>query len=163
MHVRPNGGDGIGADLGELGADGMRECDVRGEAVAEKRADATLRSIEELIRHDDVERRVFLLEAADRARRNNPLHAKELEAEDVRAEVELRGEEPMSRAVPREKRDPLSAQRADQIWTRRIAERGRQRLLFAVGQLGHVVQSAAANHTYLNCQMPPACALLSPV
>ncbi len=155
MHVRTHGGHGIGADLGELGADGMRERDVRGEAVAEERADATLRSIEKLIRHDDVERRVFLLEAADRARRNNPLHAKQLEAEDVRAEVELRREEPMSRAMPREKRDPLPAQRADQIRTRRIAEWGRQRLFFAVGQLGHVVQAAAANHTYLNVMPPP--------
>ena len=67
----------------------MRERDVRDEPAAEERADPALRPIEELVGHDDVERLVLLLQAADRARRQDALDAEHLEAVDVRAEVQL--------------------------------------------------------------------------
>ena len=86
----------------------MRERDVRDEPAAEERADAPLRAIEELIGHDDVERLVLLLQAADRARRQDPLDAEHLEAVDVRAEVQLRRQDAMPDAVPRQKRDALA-------------------------------------------------------
>ena len=91
----------------------MRERDVRDDAAAEERADAPLRAIEELIGHDDVERLVFLLQAADRARRQDPLDAEHLEAVDVGAEVQLGRQEAVAGAVARQERDPLAAQRAD--------------------------------------------------
>ena len=123
----------------------MREGDVRDEAAAEERADAALGAIEELIGHHDVERLVFVLQAADRAGRQDPLDAEHLEAEDVGAEVQLRRQQAMADAVPRQKRDALAAQRAEHVRARRIAERRRRRALFAVGQLRHVVQAAAAD------------------
>ena len=86
---------------------------MRDEAAAEERADAPLRPIEELIGDDDVERLVLLLQAADGARRQNPLDAEHLEAVDVRAEIQLRRQKPMPGAVAREKRHALAAQRAD--------------------------------------------------
>ena len=48
----------------------MRERDVRDEPVPEERADPPARPIEELIRHDDVERLDVLAQAADGARRD---------------------------------------------------------------------------------------------
>src|SRR5262249_61411934 len=50
----------------------------------------------------------------------------------------------MAGAVPREKRDALAAQRPDHVRTGRIAEWRAHLSVFAVGQLGHVVQTAAA-------------------
>ena len=90
------------------------------------------------------------LQTADRARRENALDAEQLEAEDVGAEVQLRREDAVPGAVARQKRDPLAAQRADQVGTGRIAERRRDRPLFEVGQLRHVVQAAAADDSDLD-------------
>ena len=109
-----------------------------------------LRAIDELIGDDDVERLVFLLQAADRAGREDVLHAQHLHPEDVGAEVQLRRRQPVAGAVAREKRDALAAQRAEHVRTRRIAERRRQRHLAAVGHLGHVVQAAAADDADLD-------------
>ena len=122
---------------------------MRREAVAEKRADPPLRAIEKLIRHDDVERRILLFEAADGRRRNEPLDAEQLEPEDIGAEVQLGRQNPVAGAVPREKRHALAAKRAEQVRTGRIAERRLHRHFLAIGQVGHVVQAAAADHANL--------------
>src|SRR5256885_7016050 len=124
----------------------MRKGDVRNDAAAEKRADPALRAVEELIGDDDVERLVFLFQAADGARRENTLHAEHLEPVDVRPEVQLGRQYPVSNAVARQERHALAAQRADHIRAGRIAERRGYRLLFAVAQLRHVVQTAAADN-----------------
>ena len=64
-------------DVAQRSAERVREADVRDEAVAEERAHAAARPIEELIRHDEVQRLVVFTQAADRARRQNPLDAEE--------------------------------------------------------------------------------------
>src|SRR5204862_7813860 len=117
---------------------------------AEERADAPLRPIEELVGNDDVERLVLLLETADGARRQNPLHAERLEAIDVRAEVQLRRQNPVAGAVAREKRDAPPAKRAEPARARRIAKRRPNRLLLAAPHLRHVVQTAAADDADLD-------------
>ena len=127
----------------------MGERDVRDEPVAEERADASLRPIEELIRHDDVERLVLLPQAADGARRQDALDAEHLEAVDVRAEVQFRRQNPVPGAVAREKRHALPAQGAEHVGPRRIAERRRKEPLLAVRQLRHVVEAAATNDSNL--------------
>src|SRR5439155_18277323 len=126
-------------------ADRMREPDVRDQPAAEKRADASPRPIEELIWHDDVEWLVLFFEAADSARRENPLDAEHLEPVNIRAEVELRWQDAMAHTVPREKRDAACPQRADHVGPRRIAKRRRDDLFFAVDQLRHVVEAAPAD------------------
>ena len=123
MHGRADLLRRVGGDRRQLAAHRVRERDVRDEAAPEERADAALRPIEELIGDEDVERLVLLLQAADGARRQQPLDAQHLEAVDVRPEVELRRQKAMADAVPREKRHALPAQRADDVGTRRIAER----------------------------------------
>jgi hypothetical protein len=128
----------------------MRKADVRGQPPAEERARPSLGAIEELIGNDDVERCVFLLQAADGAGRQDVLDPEELHAEDVGAEVELRRQDPVPGAVPREKRDAAAAQRPDQIRPRRLAERRGQRHFLAIGHAGHVVQAAAADDAYLD-------------
>ena len=101
----------------------MRKPHVCDETMAEERADAAPGPIEELIGHDDVERLVLLPQAADRAGREDPLDAEHLEAVDIRAEIQLRRQDSVARAVARQKRDALAAQRADDVGTRRVAER----------------------------------------
>ena len=54
-----------------------------------------LRPIEELIGHQNVERLVLLLQAADGARRHDALDAEHLEAVDVGAEIQFRRENAM--------------------------------------------------------------------
>ena len=123
----------------------MREPDVRHQPAAEERRDPPARAVEELVGNDEVQRLVFLLQAADGARREDVLDAERLEPVDVRAEVQLRRQQPVPGAVPREKRHALSAQRPDDVGRRRLAERRLHPPLLAVGELRHVVQSAAAD------------------
>ena len=87
----------------------MREADVRDEPVAEEGADAAARAIDELIGNDEIERRVLLFQAADRARRQDAFDAERLEAVDVGAEVQLRRHQPVADAVPRQERHALAA------------------------------------------------------
>jgi hypothetical protein len=81
--------DRTGANPRKLGADWMGERHVSGQPVSEKRADSRFRAIEKLIGHDDVERRVFLLQTADRTRRDDALNTQQLESKNIRTEVEL--------------------------------------------------------------------------
>ncbi len=53
-------------------------------------------------------------------------------------------------AVTRQKGDALPAQRAEHVRAGRIAERRGDGRLFAVGQLRHLVQAAAADDSDLN-------------
>ena len=72
-----------------VAADRVRERDVRGDPSPEERADAPGGAVEELIGHENVERTVLLLQAADGAGRQHALDAEHLEAIDVRPEVQL--------------------------------------------------------------------------
>ena len=56
----------------------------------------------------------------------------------------------MPGAVAREKGDALSAERADDVRPGRIAKGRRDRDFAAVGDLGHVVQTAATDDAYLD-------------
>ena len=132
-------------DAAQRRAERMREADVRDQPVAEERGDAAARPIDELIGDHQVERLVLLLQAADGARREDVLDAQRLEAEDVGAEVQLRGHQPVAEAVPRQEGHALAAQRADDVRRRRLAERRLDAPLLPVGQFRHVVQTAAAD------------------
>ena len=129
----------------------MREADVRDEAAAEERADAAARAIDELIGKHEVERRVLLLQAADRAGREDPLDAQQLHAEDVGAKVQLGRDQPMAlrRAAPGTPRACRAASPStygpDGSPNGVVSD-----LLFAVGELGHVVQAAAADDANLH-------------
>src|SRR6478735_9320446 len=101
----------------------MRKADVRDDAVAEERADAAARAIDELIGKQEIRRRVLLLQATDGARREDPLDAEGLHAEDVGAVVELAGVQAMPLAVTRQERDALAAQGREHVRPGRIAER----------------------------------------
>src|SRR5262249_61870803 len=88
---------------------------------------------------------VLVLQAADRAGRDDALHAEHLEAVDVGAEVQLGRQQAMAGAVPSEERNAAAAQRAEDIRPRWVSEWRCNGALFTVGQLGQVVQSAAAD------------------
>ena len=148
MDGRAHCGRRIGRHRRQLRAERVRKSDVRDNSAAEECADTPFGPIEKLIRHEDIERAVFVLEAADRAGRQDTFNAEQLEPENVRAEIQLGGKNPMPGAVSRQKRDSLTAQCGDDVGTRRIAERSRERTLFAVGQFSHVVQATAADDAY---------------
>jgi hypothetical protein len=123
----------------------MRECHVADETFAKKRADAPARAIEKLIGHDEVERPEILTQAAHGARRQDPFDAQQLESKNVGPEVELRRRQPVADAVPREKGDAPAAQRGNDIGPGRIAKWRRDDAFLAVGELGHVVETGAAD------------------
>ena len=136
-------------ERGEMMGERMREPDVRDDAVAEEGADAAAGAIDELIGKHQVLRRIFLLQAAHRARRHDPIHAEHLHTEDVGPVVQLARVQPMALAVARQECHALAAECRQHIRTGRIAKRRRQGLLFAIGELGHVVEAAAADNSNL--------------
>ena len=86
-----------------------------------------------------------MLEAADGAGRQDALHPQQLEAIDVRPEIELGWQEAMTGAVAREERHAMPAQRAGHVRRRRLAERRLERALLAPRQFRHLVEAAAAD------------------
>ena len=92
----------------ERAAERVREADVRGQPAAEEGADPPAGPIDELVGHDDVERLHLLLEAADRAGREDEVHAQHLHAEDVGAEVQLGRQQPVPGAVAGQEGDALA-------------------------------------------------------
>jgi hypothetical protein len=107
---------GIRRDLRQVGTHRMRERDVRDDPATEERADPPLGPIEELIGHHDVQRPIFLFQAAHRARRQDPLDAQDLEAVDIRAEIQLGRQDAVPRAVTGQKCHAGAAERADHVW-----------------------------------------------
>jgi hypothetical protein len=102
-------------DAAEPPAERVREPDVGDEPPAEERRGAAARAIEELVRNEEVERAVGLLQASDGARREDELRSEGLEAEDVRPEVQLGRHEPVAGPVARQEGDPLPAKRSDHV------------------------------------------------
>src|SRR5205814_10123021 len=119
--------------------------DVRHQTAAEKRRDASFRPVEELVGNQQIERTIYVFQRADRARREDVLHAKLLEAEDVGAEVQLAWKDAMSDSVTGEKGHLLTAQGAGHVGGRWFAEGSGKSFFAAAGQLRHVVETAAAN------------------
>ena len=93
----------------------MREGDVGHQAPAKERADTAAGPVDELIRYDDVERFVFLLQTAYSAGGQDVLHTKLLHAKNVGAEIQLGRRETMSGAVARKECHSLAAQCANDI------------------------------------------------
>src|SRR6202040_2884186 len=73
----------------DAGTDRIGEADVADDAIAEKRIRAMPRSIDELMRKEDVGRVIVLFHRSDGARGENRVHAERLEAVDVRPEIEV--------------------------------------------------------------------------
>src|SRR5580765_153944 len=113
----------------------MREGNVRDDAASEKGADPSFGAIEELIRHQDIERPVLFLQASDGARRENALDAEHLEAIDVRAKIQLGWKNRVPGAVAGQEGDPFPAERADHVGSRRTSKRCLNRPFFSIGQL----------------------------
>src|SRR3954453_12878075 len=105
------------------GADRIGETDVRHDAVAEERVRAVPRAVDELVREDDVGRRVLLFHRSDRARGEDRVNAEELEAEEVGAIVQFGGREAVAASVAREKGDADAVDFADDVGIRWLAER----------------------------------------
>src|SRR5574337_1558969 len=97
---------------------------MRDETTPEESTDPSLRAIKELIRNDNIQRREVLAHAAYRRGGDYPLHAQELEPEDVRPEIQLGRHQAMAASVPREKRHPSPCQGPDDVGIRRRPKGG---------------------------------------
>src|SRR5688572_29793611 len=99
MRTRAGRGRAIGGKVREMFGQRMCEADMRDETVVEESADAAARAIDELIGKDEVGRRVFLLQAANRAGRQYPLDAEHLHAKDVGPIIQLARVQAMTGAM----------------------------------------------------------------
>src|SRR5205823_13300782 len=97
---------------------------VSDEAVAEEGIGAMASAVEELVGDDDVGRLVLELHRAHGADGDDALDAEHLEAVQVGAEVELRGQDAMAAPVARHEGDALAVEVAEQIGVRRRAPWG---------------------------------------
>src|ERR1043165_6980831 len=112
---------------------------------------ARARAVEELFGADHVERRVTLLQRADRLGRKYLLDAEQLHRVDVRAERKLRRQKAVAATVARQEGDALAFERAHDERVRGRAERRVNRDLFDLRQLRHLVEAAAADDSDLGC------------
>ena len=127
------------------GADRVGEGDMRDDAVAEVGVSAVARPIDELVREDDVGRRVRLFHRPDRAGGEDRVHAERLEPVDVRAVVDLGRHVAVTAAVARKERDLHAVDVAEDVRVRGVAERRRDHPLVHDVEARHVVQAGAAD------------------
>src|SRR5687768_18001556 len=130
----------------------MRKRDVGHNAFAKERRllDAPTRPIEKLIGNYHVERRVLFLQRSHRRRRQDSFDAQHFHRVYVRAKWHFSRREKMSATMPRQKRNSLSLECADDQGVRRITK-GRVDFHFLdLGQLRHLVQPAATNDAHQN-------------
>src|SRR5581483_11019609 len=103
-------------------------------------------AINELIGNYEVGRLVLFLQRAHSGDRENTLDPKLLQAQDIRAKVQLAGKNPMPPAMPRQKRHLAPFQSSENIGVRRGAKGRLQIDLMNVGKAGHGIQATAPNN-----------------
>src|SRR6185436_20550131 len=111
--------------------------------LAEEGRAPLLRAVDELIRNDDVSRMDPLLHRSDRRRRQDALDAERLHRVDVRAIVDVAGEDAVAASVAREERNRSIAEAADEQGVRGGPERRGDRVLAPIRQPREVVEPAA--------------------
>src|SRR5262249_44719424 len=131
----------------ERAAHRMREADVRHQPIAKKCGSAAHRAIDELIRHDEIERAVLLLERTDRGERKDSLHAQSFHAINVRAIVQLRRRVAMASPMARKERHFMPDKLAHDVFIGRPAPRRLDTALFFSFESGHRVQPAAPDNS----------------
>src|SRR3954452_19368649 len=145
MHARA----GLARDLAHrerrAGADRIGETDVRDDAVAEEGVGAVARAVDELVREDDVGRRVLLFHRADRAGGEDRVDAEELEAEEIRAVIQFAGREAVAASVTGEKSHADAVDFTDDVRVGWIAERRLDPPFVDDGQPFHLIQAGAAD------------------
>src|SRR6266571_2226323 len=145
-----------GDDRRQLRTYRIGEGNVRYYAITEKSIHAMTRAIHKLVRDYELKRPVFFFERANGGNGKNALNSELLEAVNVRAEVQLAGQNAVSAPVPGQKGDFLSFERAENVSVRRRAERSLLLHFVYVGQAGHGIQPAAADDSNFSFrQMSP--------
>ena len=130
----------------QLLADRRRKRDVSHDAAPEKSVvQRLLRAVEKLVDQDDVARAVFFLQRADGADADDPLHAEFFHRPDVRAMVQLRGQQAMAATVARQKHHVAPGDLAGEQIVRRAAERRPDLHPFLICETFDVVKSRAAD------------------
>ncbi len=159
MHFHATVHAGIGQDRGYLRARGLIESHVRHQPASKKGRNAILRAVHELVRHQKLARTQVFLQRTHCAHRNDALDSQLLHRANVRAKIDLAGQNTMSAPVPRQKRHALSFQRAHYNRVGRLSKRRLHPNLSHVVQPCHGVQPAASDDSDRR-QRLAACRLL---
>src|ERR1700757_1017291 len=123
----------------------ISEGDVGYDSVAEECVDAMAGAVEELVGNDEIQRLVFFLERTHGGDGNDAFYTQLPESVNIRAEVQLCGQDPVPAPVPRQKRYFAALQCAQDKGVRWIAEGRWLRRLAHISQSGHGVQTAATD------------------
>src|SRR5262249_54028192 len=81
-----------------------------------------LRSVEELVRHQEFSWAQVFFQRSDSTYRDEAFHPQKLHRVDVRSEIDLARQKAMPAPVPRTKCDPLSFQSSHYNRTRRVSK-----------------------------------------
>src|ERR1041384_1374590 len=130
----------------------MRKRHVRDDPFAEERRlpDSPSCAIEKLIGNPHIERRVLLLQRANRGRRKNTFDAKQLHRIDVRAEWNFSRSQTMTASMSRQESNALTFETADDERVGWGSKRSVNFNFFDRRQLGHLVETAAADNPETN-------------
>src|SRR6266852_6203722 len=145
MHFHRAVHAGVGEHSRHLRAGRLVEGHVSDQPAAEKRRNAILRAVHKLVGHQEFPRPQILLQRAHRAHGNNTLDSQLLHRANIRAKVDLTGQNPVPAPVPRQKRHALPFQRAHYDGIRRLPKRRPYANLARLRQPSHGVEPAAAN------------------
>src|SRR6185369_6319604 len=130
----------------------MRKRHVRNNSFAEESrlSHASACAIEKLIGNHHIERRILLLQRANGRRRKNTLDAQQLHRIDVRAEWNFSRSQTVTTSVTRQKGNAFAFESADDECVGRWSKRSLNFNFFDRRQLGHLVETAAADNPETN-------------
>ena len=118
---------------------------MRHDAIAEECRDPLLGPVEKLVGNEKFGGLVLLFERADSGNREDALDAKLLHAVNIGAKIQLRRQQAMSPAMPRQESNFASRQRSQNVSVGRPSERSVERYLARLRQALHRIQTTAAD------------------
>src|SRR3984957_11689692 len=125
-------------------------------AATEKRIHTMPRAIEKLIGNHKLQRFMLFLQRSHGRNRNDPLHPELFEPVNIRAKIQLAGQNAVPAPMPRQKRHLAPFQRPAHVGVRRRPKRRLHPHLFHPAQPGHRIQPAAPDDPNLRlCHRSP--------
>ena len=118
------------------------------DSAAEKSIDAVARTIEELVRNDEIQGLVFFLQRTHGRDRDDSIDSQLFESVNVRAEIQFAGKNAVSAGVAGQECDFATFKSAANISVGGRAKRRFQAYFFYLTQAGHGVKAAAADNAY---------------
>jgi len=132
--------------VGQFRTDRIGKSNVSYDAVAEKRIHAVASAIEELIRNDEVERSVLILQRPDGGNRDDPFDTQLFEAVNIGTEIQFRGKNAVPASVSGQECNLAALERAQYIGVGRISEWSLLLDFPHIAKAGHGIKPAASDN-----------------